>query len=326
MSLEKIYDKIDELDIQTYLSELEVLHYCSICPRECGSERFSDELGYCNSDSSFSISTICNHLGEEPVISGNKGICNIFFTNCNLQCRYCQNYQISQNNRNHNNCRIEFKNILKGIVQILQYGMKIVGFVSPTHYTPQMIAIIKALNDLDLKLTYVYNSNGYDSVETLRGLEGLIDVYMPDFKYSDAKLGLKLSDVKDYPDIAIKALKEMYRQIGNTFITDQEGYAIRGILIRHLVLPGHIENSINALCRISREISPELHIALMSQYYPNPYIDEFPELRRTLKPGEYYKVVKAMEETGFSRGFVQEMSSALNYNPDFNKNHPFKSM
>lgn len=326
MNWHDILQNIDTLDESKFLKELDVLKHCNHCPRNCSADRFSGNLGYCNAGTEFSISSICTHRGEEPVISGPNGICNIFFTNCNLQCVYCQNYQISQNNRDFRHDRMEFKTVLREIVFILKNsGMKIVGFVSPGHFIPQMKAIIRALNSLGLELTYVYNSNGYDKVETLKSLEGLIDVYMPDFKYADDDLSEKLSAASDYTDFAVKALKEMYRQIGNAFIVDTSGYLMRGILIRHLVLPAHPENS-KAVLRLIAEISPRLHISLMSQYHPNDYVKNIPGLSEALNPKEYFEVVDFMQETGFINGYVQEMSSSSNYNPDFRKDHPFEEM
>ncbi|MFC2107393.1 radical SAM protein [Bacteroidota bacterium] len=326
MDWQKILQNIDKLDESKFLKELDVLEQCNLCPRNCNANRFSGKFGYCNAGTGFSISSICNHRGEEPVISGPYGICNIFFTNCNLQCVYCQNYQISQNTGDYRHDNMDFKTVLREIVFILMNsGMKIVGFVSPGHFIPHMKAIIKALNSLGLELTYVYNSNGFDKVETLKELEGLIDVYMPDFKYADNDLSEKLSGAKDYTEIALKALKEMYRQIGNAFIVDNSGYLMRGILIRHLVLPSHAENSKEVLKMIA-DVSLKLHISLMSQYQPNIYVKDIPGLSGTVKSEEYYEVVDFMQQAGFTNAYIQEMSSAANYNPDFRKNHPFERM
>ncbi len=327
MNWNKITKAIDSLDEAHFLQELNILENCNICPRNCNADRFSEKKGYCNAGSGFSISSICNHKGEEPVISGPDGICNIFFTNCNLQCIYCQNYQISQNSRDYHHEQRDFRSVLREIVYILMnYNMRIVGFVSPGHFIPQMKAIIKALNYLGLDLTYVYNSNGYDKIETLKELEGLIDVYMPDFKYSESDLSKKLSDAHDYPETALMALKEMYRQIGNAFIVDNSGYLMRGILIRHLVLPSHTTNSKEVLRIIAEEVSAGLHVSLMSQYHPNQYVRDIPGLSGVLSPKEYYEVVGFMQESGFTNGYVQEMDSSAHYNPDFGRDHPFERM
>ncbi|MBU2652204.1 MAG: radical SAM protein, partial [Bacteroidetes bacterium] len=164
---------IHDLDLQKYFSELDVYEECRLCPRNCGVNRLLGEEGYCRSDASFTISSICNHMGEEPPISGDKGICNIFFTNCNLQCVFCQNYQISRNTFDFSEYRMDFRRVLLSIAGILRSGMNIIGFVSPGHVIPQVKMIIRALRDLGLDPVFVYNSNGYDKVETLRSLEGM---------------------------------------------------------------------------------------------------------------------------------------------------------
>jgi len=263
-------------------------------------------------------------MGEEPVISGPMGICNIFFTNCNLQCTFCQNYQISDNNLDHCSCQMELERIINQVTYILNTGMNIVGFVSPSHFTQHFKIIVRALNEKGIKPTIVYNSNGYDKVETLKELEGMVDVYLPDFKYMDPVISKEYSDAIDYPEVALAALKEMYRQKGSSLVVDNKGYAMTGIVIRHLVLPGHRENSIKVLETIAAEVSNKLHISLMSQYHPNYRVDAHAKLGNTVKPRDYYKVVDAMADLGFTRGWVQEMSSAPYYLPDFRKKHPFE--
>lgn len=319
-----ILQKIDILDIEAYSAPLETLRSCCICPRNCNADRFSPKLGYCKADASFNISSICIHNGEEPAISGDKGICNIFFTNCNLQCIYCQNHQISCNSADYSALKIELKEILRQIVKILSAGINHVGFVSPSHYIPQVKVIIDSLRALGLNPVFVYNTNAYDDVESICELEGYIDIYLPDFKYSDAGLGRRYSDVKDYPETALSAIREMLRQKGKELPLDHNGYALKGIIIRHLVLPGHPENSVNVLRTIAKELSNEIHISLMSQFYPTCKVNNHEFLGRTLKAGEYSMVVRELEELGFENGWVQELSSNENYRPDFEKEEPFK--
>ena len=245
--------------------EIEQLSNCTLCPRHCHADRFSEKLGYCNSDAGFNISSICVHKGEEPVISGTKGICNIFFPHCNLQCVYCQNHDISRNNGNIYAERLSFEEVIQHICNTLDVTENIVGFVSPSHYIPQMIAIIRGLHQAGRHPVFVYNTNGYDSVETLRMLEGAIDVYLPDFKYMDSSLAFNYSQARNYPETASAALKEMYRQKGSTLIVNDQCIAESGIIVRHLVLPGAADQSIEVLKYIAEEISPKLHISLMSQ-------------------------------------------------------------
>ena len=175
--------------IKAYAGILEELRACNICPRKCNANRFTGRKGYCKSGTEFSISSICIHRGEEPVISGSKGICNVFFTNCNLQCVFCQNWQISDNRLDHSNEFMKLEEVLRQIINILDTGINMLGFVSPGHFIPQMKIIVKALSDRGYHPTVVYNSNCYDDVEQLKKLEGMIDVYLPDFKYMDETLG-----------------------------------------------------------------------------------------------------------------------------------------
>ena len=217
-----------------YLKELED---CALCPRECHANRLKERTGYCKSGSTFDIGSICRHMGEEPVISGTKGICNVFFTHCNIQCSYCQNYQISRNNKKVAGKEMELKEVVSAISNILDEGINLLGFVSPSHYIPQMKAIINALHEQGKHPVIVYNSNAYDKVETLKSMEGLVDVYLPDFKYSDKELSTEYSDAPDYPEIALKAIKEMVRQKGTSLRLNDEGQAESGVIIRHLATP-----------------------------------------------------------------------------------------
>jgi len=303
----------------------DVLKHCTICPHNCGVDRFSDKLGYCKSNAAFNISSICNHIGEEPIISGRNGIVNIFFAHCNMQCIYCQNYQISNNKRCFINHQYELKDIVEQVARLIENGCNGVGFVSPSHMVPQMKIIINALHDNGLYPTIIYNSNGYDKVETLRELEGLIDIYLPDFKYSDNELAKKYSDTPDYSDVAKKAIKEMFRQKGTTVVIDKEiNQAESGLIIRHLVLPGQIKNSIDILRFIAEEFSERVYISLMSQYYPTINVEQYPSLNRSLEAEEYQKVVDEMDALGFVNGWVQELVSSDYYKPNFIKEHPFQ--
>lgn len=304
--------------------EIALLSDCSLCPRHCHANRFSEKLGYCNSDAGFNISSICIHKGEEPVISGNKGICNVFFPHCNLQCVFCQNHDISRNSRHVNTRNLSMEEIIGQICSTLEATENIVGFVSPSHYIPQMLAIIRELHNVGKHPVVVYNSNGYDKVETLRMVEGIVDVYLPDFKYMDASLAYAYSGARNYPEIAAAALKEMYRQKGSTLIVNDNGLAESGIIVRHLVLPGADEQSIKVLKFIAEEISPKLHISLMAQYYPISEVSNHPMLNRMITTTEYSKVVEAFHEFGFYRGWVQDLESHASYRPDFSRDKPFE--
>jgi len=300
---------------------LNSLTHCKICPRNCGADRSTETLGYCGTNAGFNISSIFIHKGEEPVISGSKGIINIFFSGCNLKCIYCQNYQISR--PNGEKTEIQLAQIIEQIGTMMQKGINAVGFVSTSHVVPQVIAIIKALNNEGLFPVTVYNTNAYEKPETIKNLEGLVDVYLPDFKYIGHKLAKDYSDAYDYPDYAAQSIKEMYRQKGSSFFIGDDGQAESGLLIRHLVLPGHSDDSIALLRYIANEISTGIHISLMSQYYPADKAISHPFLNRSLYFVEYQRVVDEMNNLGFRNGWVQEMDSKDLYRPDFKKDKPF---
>jgi len=320
-----ILEKIKSLNFEELLKPLEELKSCRICPRNCNADRFSKKLGYCKADASFSISSIFVHQGEEPVISGDKGICNVFFTNCNLQCIYCQNHQISCNTLDYSANKMELEEVVHQIIKILSAGINHVGFVSPSHFITQVKIIINSLRALGLNPVFVYNSNGYDKVESIRSLEPYIDIYLPDYKYADHNIGRNFSDVKNYPEVALNALKEMFRQKGSDLPLNDDGYATKGVIIRHLVLPGHPGNSVKVLRNISNELSNDVHISLMSQYYPTYQVKNHEILGRTLTSKEYERVTDELEYLGFENGWVQEMSSHENYRPDFEKEKPFNN-
>lgn len=322
--MRELDEDIEKLDFKNLKTPLQELRACRICPRNCNVNRFTAKLGYCKADASFSISSICIHKGEEPAISGNDGICNIFFTNCNLQCIYCQNHQISCNNLDFSSQRMSLEVILKEITGILSTGINHVGFVSPSHFVPHVKVIVNSLRALGLDPVFVYNTNGYDRPEVIHELEPYIDIYLPDFKYADEELGRKYSDVKFYPSVAIEAIKEMYRQKGSDLPLNEDGYALSGMIIRHLVLPSHPENSVNVLRTIAKELSNEIHISLMSQYYPTYQVNNHEFLGRTLKAKEYNIVLRELENLGFVNGWVQDLSSHDNYRPDFEESHPFE--
>lgn len=300
------------------------LKCCTLCPRNCRVNRLERSNGYCKSDAGYNAASICIHRGEEPVISGKFGICNIFFPHCNLQCVYCQNYQIS---RNESVCQSEassLEDIVKKATNLLELGCESVGFVSPTHYLPHVHAIMDALHEKGFHPVMVYNTNGYDRVEMLQALEAKIDVYLPDFKYMDPGIANFYSGAKDYPDAAKRSIREMYRQMGSSVILSDTGIALRGLIIRHLVLPGLAEESKKILRWIAKELSPSVHISLMAQYYPPEGADCPPELKRRITPEEYESVVIEMESLGFSNGWLQELDSPGQYLPDFSRDQPFE--
>ena len=241
-----------------------------------------------------------------------------------MRCIYCQNHEISRLSSGEIRSSEKFEDVLHKIEIILSKGIRSVGFVSPSHVVPQVKALIKGLNTRGLHPITVYNTNSYDKVETLKSLSGMIDVFLPDFKYITAEIARDYSDSVAYPVVALKALKEMYFQKGSSLIIEDDGLASNGILLRHLVLPGHSEESKKVLRTIAEEISTGIHLSLMSQYHPIGQVKHHEQLNRTLYKDEYESVAEEMEKLGFRNGYVQDMDSFENYRPDFSKENPFE--
>jgi putative pyruvate formate lyase activating enzyme len=304
--------------------EKSLFEACRICPRECLANRLTGSDGYCGTDARLNIASVCIHKGEEPCISGTDGICNIFFSGCNLHCIFCQNHEISRSDSSTASApEMSMEFLLDNIEKILAKGVKSVGFVSPSHMVPQVRAIIAGLHKRNLFPITVYNTSGYDKVETIKSLDGLIDIYLPDFKYFTPALAGAYSDASDYPVIALKAIKEMYYQKGSTLRKNDQGLAENGLVIRHLVLPGHSEESKKVLRLIADELSPGVHLSLMSQYHPVFEVKGHSNLNRSLYQDEYVEVAEEMEKLGFRNGWVQDLDSHRNYRPDFSKENPF---
>lgn len=300
------------------------LRDCALCPRRCHVDRTAGRTGYCGAGPGFGIGSICIHRGEEPVLVGEKGICNIFFTRCNLQCAYCQNYQISRSRGGVEEHTLDLDGVLQRVARHLDDGVRRVGFVSPSHCIPQMMQIIRALETRRPRPVFVYNTNSYDLVDTLRALDGVIDVYLPDLKYMDPALSERLSGARDYPAVAAAALREMYRQKGSRIGLDPAGGIETGLILRHLVLPGHVENSLECLRFIAGDLSPAVHLSMLAQYRPTPSVSADPDLGRTLRRDEYDAVLAEMDRLGFYRGWTQEPASVEFYSPDFRREHPFE--
>jgi len=248
-----------------------------------------------------------------------------------MQCIYCQNREISC--RGTKGTVMSRDEVCDAIIELLPLSENNLGFVSPTHCVPQMITIVEELRKRGHNPTIIYNTNGYDLPETIRSLEGIVDVWLPDFKYSDDSLAEEISQAPDYSKYALSSLKAMVHQSGTTLHTDDHGIARRGIIIRHLVLPGFTENSVGVLKLIAEHISPNLHISLMSQYYPpdnilvdnrQSQITNRKSLHRTITRSEYETVLEAFVSLGFTSGWLQDFESHLSYRPDFSRKNPFR--
>ncbi len=296
---------------------------CECCPRRCGVNRLEGKTGFCRIGSGIVISHAGLHFGEEPPISGTKGSGTIFFSGCNLRCVFCQNYQISQEfipGRSHT---LTTDELASEILRLQAEGAHNINFVSPSHMIFQMAEAIEAAKIKGLTVPVVYNSNGYDSVEALKQISGLVDVYLPDIKYLDNALGKKYSAVDDYAGIVPDVIQEMLNQTGNLQM-NSDGIAVRGLLIRHLVLPGQLENSRRCL-EFLAGLSPDIHVSLMSQYSPQYRAGTYPEINRTLTDDEYDEIISYALELGLENAFIQKLESQSHYLPDFDQERPFKS-
>jgi len=264
------------------------------------------------------------HFGEEPPISGKNGSGTIFFSGCNLHCVYCQNWQISQGSISGK--EISIKELSSIFLELQKSGCHNINLVSPTIWIDNIVKTIEESKKNGLIIPIVWNSNAYEKVEIIKKLDGLIDIYLPDYKYSTESLGQKYSNVKNYPEIAQEAILEMLWQVGD-FRDKEEGSEekrrTRGLIVRHLILPGEIDNSINCL-KFIRSISPNIHLSLMSQYYPLYKANNFTEINRVLTKEEYEKVSKTVDDLDFKNGWIQEFEEAPSlFNPDFSKENPF---
>lgn len=296
---------------------------CECCPRTCGVDRLKGETGFCRVSSGIQVSHAGLHFGEEPPISGTKGSGTIFFSGCNLRCVFCQNYQISQQFKQGDTRTLTEDELVSEILRLQYEGAHNINFVSPSHMVFQMADAIQSAKEKGLVVPVVYNSNGYDSVDALRQIRGLVDIYLPDIKYLDNKLGKQFSLVDDYADIVPGVLREMLNQAGSLEM-DNDGIAMRGLLVRHLVLPGHMDNSRRCLSFLA-DLSPDIHVSIMSQYSPQYKAGAYPGISRTLTEDEYDEITDYALGLGLENAFIQELKSQYHYLPDFDQERPFKS-
>ncbi len=276
-----------------------ILNECTLCPRACGVNRNRGEKGYCQSDKHLMVSSVQPHFGEEDVLVGLHGSGTIFLTNCNLRCIYCQNYDISHLGYGQ---KVTEEELAFSMLALQERGCHNINFVTPTHYTPQIVKALKIAVEKGLRIPLVYNCSGYESKSTIELLDGIVDIYMPDIKYSDAESAKKYSNAPDYFDRCKEAVKEMHRQVGDLKV-DERGIAWRGLLIRHLVLPNGLAGSAEVFKFIATELSLESYVNIMLQYRPMYKAYEYRELNRGLKMSEYREAIEIALEWGLHRGF-----------------------
>jgi putative pyruvate formate lyase activating enzyme len=319
-------------ELKKRVEQLEaLLESCTICPKDCGNNRLKDEIAACYSGRLPIISSYTAHFGEEPVLSGTRGAGNIFFGNCNLRCVYCQNFQISQTWKTQKKNETTHERLAEMMLELQERGCHNIGFVSPTHFVPQMARAILIAAENGLNLPIVYNTNAYDSVEVLKLLNGIVDVYLPDLKYANNEEGFTYSKVRDYKTFAREAIKEMFRQTGVELQFDKKGILQKGLLIRLLVLPNDLAGIEENLRWIKEELSPKVAVSLMAQYYATNKAatdEKYILLSRSINEREWIKAVKVLEKLGMEQGFMQEYESAsLYYRPDFtDAEKPFRDI
>ncbi len=297
---------------------------CDICPRECRVNRLKNERGYCHSGRLPIVSAVCAHHGEEPAISGTRGSGTVFFGNCNMRCGYCQNYQISQDWRHQKPKEMDCRNLAERILYLQdELGCQNINFVSPSHFVPQLLRAVAEAVPRGLRVPLVYNSSGYDSVASLKELAGVISIYLPDLRYASDKWARQFSHGPDYVARAHQAIKEMYRQVGD-LVVDESGVAQKGLIVRHLILPNDLAGSEESLRWLVRELSPTVTVSIMSQYMPMHRAPRIPLLARKITSAEHEKVLSLLTDLGIDNGWIQEMGSAEEYLPDFEREgHPF---
>ena len=314
-------DLLENGELTKRAEKLKVIYKsCVLCPWDCRIDRIRGRLGVCKSSDKAKVSSAVPHLGEEPMISGKKGSGTIFFSNCNLRCIFCQNYQISQEGLGDEVTDGQLADLM---LMLNAKGCHNINLVSPTHYLPNIISALAAAAERGLNIPLVYNTNGYEKIETLEMLDGIIDIYMPDIKYSSNDIAVEFSDAPKYFDYNKAALKEMYRQVGDLKL-DSNSIAVKGLLVRHLVLPNDIAGSQKALRFIANGLSRDVYIGIMAQYKPCYKAIDDTQLGRTLIPDEYRKAVRWAKESGLYNILTQELDSSEVYLPDFKRTDPFK--
>ena len=282
---------------------------CNQCPRRCNVDR-ENALGYCRAPNAYKLARASLHFWEEPCISGKSGSGAVFFSGCNLGCVFCQNYEISHKCKG---VEVSEERLIRIFEHLVDEGANNINLVNPTHYAVQLAHTLKKYKP---PVPVVYNTSGYDSVDTLRLLDGLVDIYLPDFKYIRNDKALRYSRAEDYPQFAMPALREMKRQVGDD-VFDENGIMKRGMIIRHLVLPGNTNSSIQALDYLAENFG-DTYISVMAQYVPCTDLSEYKEINRKITKREYDKVVNHILELGLEKVFLQKLESATeDYIPDF---------
>lgn len=288
---------------------------CRVCPRNCSADRLSDQKGFCRVGAEIILARAALHMWEEPCISGKEGSGAVFFSGCSLGCKFCQNGQIS---RGQTGKKVTADRLADIFLELQQQKANNINLVTAGHFLPQVAEAIEKSRNRGLQIPVVYNSSGYEKSEMLKLLEGLVDIYLPDFKYMDPELAEKYSYARDYPEVAREALKEMVRQTGTPEF-DRQGIMKKGVIVRHLLLPGHVKDSRRVLEYLLSTYGKEIYISLMNQYTPMPAMKDDPRLFRKVTDREYQRLIDYGIQLGLENGFIQEGETAKeSFIPEFN--------
>jgi putative pyruvate formate lyase activating enzyme len=298
----------------------ELYRECTVCPHACKVNRTQEGRGVCAQSDRLTVGASVQHFGEEPPFTGTRGVGNIFVTSCNLACDYCQNFQISQGGQGR---EYSYAQVAEQMLELQDKGVHFIGWVSPSHVVPGLLKSLALAREKGLHLPIIYNSNGYDALPTLKLLDGVIDIYLPDLKYAQNDVAREYSHIKQYVDHSRSAIEEMYRQVGPLTLNDR-GQAERGLLVRHLVLPNATAGTWETLCFIALELSPKVPVSLMSQYQPVHKAGKDSRISRRIFPEEYQTTLKMAQDLGIETVFTQDLEDDLHNLPDFRKSeNPF---
>ncbi len=291
-----------------------MLSSCTLCPRKCGTDRFSGKIGFCGSDNRIKIARSALHFWEEPCISGKNGSGTVFFSGCNMKCIFCQNHIISTGGKGR---EVSVRELSDEFLRLQDMGAHNINLVTPTHYVPHIISALDIAKERGLTLPVAYNCGGYENVETIKLLWGYVDIYMPDIKYFSDKYALEYSKAPDYFRYAAEALEEMVSQVG-TPIFDNDGIMKKGVIVRHLMLPGLLFDTKKIMDYLARQYGNNIYISLMSQYTPMPAVSSHKNLSRRLTKAHYESMVDYIELLGLENVFVQDIASATeSFIPEF---------
>lgn len=320
-----------------YMNYLDMLNQCTLCNRNCKVNRNNEQLGFCRASNKVKIARAALHFGEEPPISQANGSGTVFFSHCNFNCVFCQNHNISQGNvkdatsttddlkekdyileNSVTGIEVSIKRLSEIFLELQEKGANNINLVTPTHYVPQIIEALKIAKKNSLTIPILYNTNGYDSLDTINALEGYIDVYLPDFKYFNDKYAIKYSKVNNYASSAGKVIAEMFNQVGRPKF-DSKGNIVKGVIIRHLMLPGLLFDSKKVIDYIYTNYGDNVYISLMNQYVPMFKACDYPEINKSLNPKHYESLINYALDLGVENGFVQDSgTNSVAYIPDFN--------